>query len=310
VLEVLSALLSSTLDYAPALIFAALGGVLSERSGVVNVGLEGMMRVGAFGAAVAALVMPTGLALFAGMLAGAALGAIHAYLCIRWRSDQVVSGMALNLVALAGMTFLLESLFNEPSSTPAITELHRWRLPGIDGAPLLGALSGHSALTYLALVLPFAFHAFLSRTPWGLRVRAVGEKPAAAATLGISVSRVRAACVLGSGMLAGLGGAALSTSTLNRFEHHMPAGLGFMALAALVFGRWTPLGAFGAAAFFAFGNALRIGLRSSAPRVLDVIPQGFLLALPYVLTLVLLAAQGRATRAPAALGTAYEPEVR
>jgi ABC-type uncharacterized transport system permease subunit len=138
----------------------------------------------------------------------------------------------------------------------------------------------------------------------------VGEKPAAAATLGVSVRAIRTGCVIGSGVLAGLGGAALSTSTLDRFEHHMPAGLGFMALAALVFGRWTPLGAFGAAAFFSFGNALRIGLASSAPGLMAVVPQGFLLALPYALTLGLLAAQGKRTRAPAALGTPYEPEVR
>jgi ABC-type uncharacterized transport system permease subunit len=309
VLEILQALVFQTLEYAPALIFAALGGVLSERSGVVNVGLEGMMRVGAFAAAVAALIMPTGVGVMAGMLAGALLAAIHGWLCIRWRSDQVVSGMALNLVALAGVTFLLESLYG-PSATPSITQLHRWTLPGIGRIPVLAGLSGHSALSYLALILPFAFHVLLNRTPLGLRIRAVGEKPAAAETLGVSVHSLRYACVLGSGLLAGLGGAVLSTSTLDRFEHHMPAGLGFMALAALVFGRWTPLGAWGAAAFFAFGSALRIGLQDSAPAVLAVVPQGFLLALPYLLTLALLAAQGRRTRAPAALGTPYAPEVR
>jgi simple sugar transport system permease protein len=115
---------------------------------------------------------------------------------------------------------------------------------------------------------------------------------------------------LGSGLLCGLGGAALSTSTLDRFEQHMPAGLGFIALAAMVFGRWTPLGAFGAALFFAAGNALRIGLASSNPRVLEVVPQGFLLALPYLLTLVMVAAQGKRTSAPAALGIPYEAESR
>jgi len=150
----------------------------------------------------------------------------------------------------------------------------------------------------------------LFRTPLGLRLRAVGEKPAAAATLGISVTSVRYASVIGSGLLAGLGGAALSTTTLDRFEQHMPAGLGFIALAAMVFGRWTPLGAFGAAAFFAAGNALRIGLASSVPRVLQIVPQGFLLALPYLLTLIVLTAQGTKSRAPAALGAPYEPESR
>ena len=226
-LEVLEALLSSTFDYAPALVFAALGAVLSERAGVVNVGVEGMMRAGAFVAAVAALAMPTPLGVVCGMVAGAALASVHGYLSIRWRSDQVVSGMALNLVALAAGTFLLEVLY-APTGSPPIEQLHRWTLPLVDRVPLLRALSGHSGLTYLAIVLPFAFHVVLWKTPLGLRIRAVGEKPAAAATLGISVSRLRYACVLGGGLLAGLGGAALSTSTLDRFEHHMPAGLGFI----------------------------------------------------------------------------------
>lgn len=308
-MEILESLLFSTLDYAPALIFAALGAVLSERSGVVSLGVEGMMRVGAYFAAVAALAMPTPLGVVMGMLAGMGLAAVHGYLSIRWRSDQVVSGMALNLVALAGITFLLESSYG-PSGTPPIAQLARWTLPGIDRVPVLRALSGHSAMTYLALVMPFAFHVMLWRTPLGLHLRAVGEKPQAVATVGLPVARLRYLAVLGGGLLAGLGGAALSTSTLDRFEHHMPAGLGFMAVAAIVFGRWTPLGAFGAALFFSAGNALRIGLASSAPGVLEVVPQGFLLALPYLLTLGLLAVQKRKSDAPAALGVPYEPESR
>lgn len=308
-LELLEALLFSTLDAAPALIFAALGGVLSERAGVVNVGLEGQMRVGAFCAAVAALSMPTPLAVMVGMVAGAALASVHGYLSIRWRSDQVVSGMAINLVAMAGGTFLLEALYS-PNGTPPIAQLPRWSLPGLAEVPLLRALSNHPSLAYLALLLPFVFHAVLHHTPVGLRLRAVGEKPHAVATLGLSVAALRWGAVVGGGLLAGLGGAVLSTAVLDRFEQHTPAGLGFMALAAVVFGRWTPLGAFAAALFFSFGNALRIGLASSAPGLLDVIPQGFLLALPYLLTLILLAVQGQRSSAPAALGTPYEQESR
>jgi simple sugar transport system permease protein len=309
VLEIVEALLSSTLEYFPALLFAALGATLCERSGVVNVGIEGMMRAGAFCAAVAAISMPTPVGVLMGMLAGAGMAAIHGYLCIRWRSDQVVSGMAINLVALAGGTYLLESLYG-PNGTPPIEQLTRWHLPGLSEVPLLRAFSGHSALTWLALALPFAFHWLFYRTPLGLRLRAVGEKPHAVATLGLSVTGLRWLAVLGSGMLAGLGGATLSTAVLDRFEQHTPAGLGFMALAAMVFGRWTPLGAFLAALFFSAANALRIGLASSAPGLLEVVPQGFLLALPYFLTLVLLAFQGQRTHAPAALGTPYEQESR
>ena len=306
-LELLQALLSSTLEYAPALVFGALGATLSERAGVVNVGVEGMMRAGAFVAAVAALAMPTALGVFGGMSAGVALAAVHGWLSIRWRADQVISGMALNLVALAGVTFLLESFFG-PSSSPPISQLVRWRIPLMEHLPVLRALSGHTALTWLSIALAVAFHVFLWRTPWGLRIRAVGEKPAAAATLGVRVRGLRYGCVLGSGALCGLGGAALSTATLDRFEHNMPAGLGFMAVAAMVFGRWTPLGALGAAAFFAFGNALRIGLASSAPAVLEIVPQGVLLALPYALTLAVLSIQGGRIRAPGALGRPWEPE--
>jgi simple sugar transport system permease protein len=302
-LELLDALLGSTLEAAPALVFAALGAVLSERAGVVNVGVEGMMRAGAFVAAVAALAMPTPLGVLLGMAAGAALAALHAWLCIRWRADQVVSGMAINLVMLALGTFMLEARFS-PNGTPSIAQLTRYG----NGVPLLG---GHTALTWLALLAPFALHGVIERTRFGLRLRAAGEKPQAVAAMGVSVSRLRYMAVMCGGLLAGLGGAALSVATLDRFEHHMPAGLGFMAVAAMVFGRWTPLGAAGAAAFFAFGNALRIGLSSSAPQVLDVVPQGFLLALPYLLTLVLLAAQKKGRgQAPAALGTPYDPELR
>jgi simple sugar transport system permease protein len=302
VAELLSALLSSTLEAAPALVFAALGAVLSERAGVVNVGVEGMMRAGAFAAAVAALVMPTPMGVLVGMGAGALLAMLHAWLCIRWRADQVVSGMAINLVMLALGTFLLEARFS-PNGTPSITQLERYGTVAVIG--------GHTLLTWLALLAPFLVQALIHRTRFGLRLRAAGEKPQALAATGVSVSRLRYTAVACGGLLAGLGGAALSVATLDRFEHNMPAGLGFMAVAAMVFGRWTPLGAAGAAAFFAFGNALRIGLISSAPGLLEVVPQGVLLALPYLLTLILLAAQKRGdTRAPAALGVPYDPELR
>ncbi|MBL8958160.1 MAG: ABC transporter permease [Myxococcaceae bacterium] len=302
-LQVLDALLKSTLEAAPALVFAALGAVISERAGVVNVGIEGMMRAGAFAAAVAALVMPTPAGVVVGMLAGATLALLHAWLCIRWRADQVVSGMAINLVMLALGTFVLEARFS-PNGTPSIAQLDRY----LTGVPFIG---GFTALTVLALAAPFALHGVIQRTRFGLRLRAAGEKPQAVAAMGVSVSRLRYLAVVCSGLLAGLGGATLSVAVLDRFEHHMPSGLGFMAVAAMVFGRWTPLGAAGAALFFSFGSALRIGLTSSAPGVLEVVPQGFLMALPYLLTLALLAAQKKgAGQAPAALGTPYDPELR
>ncbi len=309
-LELIEAILASTLDFAPSIVLAALGGVISERSGVVNLGLEGMMRLGAFFAAAATLATGSPwIGLGAGMLAGAVGALLHGWLCIRWRSDQVVSGIALNLVALGGVTFLVEALYGS-TDTERTATIGKLVLPGLDSVPLLRALSGHSWLAWIALAAPIVMHLVLYRTALGLRVLAVGEKPQAAATLGVSVAGIRYGCVLASGLLAGLGGASLSVSTLDQFNNHMPAGQGFIALAAMVFGKWTPLGAFGASAFFAAANALRISLASSIPWIKDVIPSGFLLALPYLLTLLLLAGFVGKARAPAADGVPYDPEVR
>jgi general nucleoside transport system permease protein len=289
--------MNSVLDFAPPLVFAALGGVLSERAGVVNIGLEGMMRFGAFAAAAGSIATGSpwsGLA--CGALAGAASAAVHAVLCLRFRADQVVSGIALNLVALGLVTWLLQVLFGSPGVSPPAPSLPRDRL-------------GHTALAYCALIAPVLFHVWLSYTPSGLRVRAVGEHPRAAATLGVRVLRLRAACVLGSGLLAGLGGATLSVGILGQFDARMPAGQGFMALAAMVFGRWTPLGAAGAAFFFAAADAGQRQLSFSL-HAADLRLEGVFLALPYVLTLLVLALGIGRTRAPAADGVPYDPEGR
>ncbi len=309
-LRLLEALVSSTLDFAPSVVLAALGGVISERAGVVNLGLEGMMRLGAFFAAAAALATGSPwLGLAAGMLAAAAAALVHGYLAIRWRSDQVVSGVALNVVALAGVTFLVESLYGRTDTEPTAT-LGKLSVGALAGVPFARALAGHSWLCYFALLAPLLMHGLLYRTALGLRILAVGEKPEAAASLGVQVARVRYGCVVASGLFAGLGGASLSVSTLDQFNNHMPAGQGFVALAAVVFGKWTPLGAFGAALFFAAANALRIGLASSWPQAMSAVPSGVMLALPYFLTLLLLAGFVGRARPPAADGVPYDPEVR
>ncbi len=283
------------LDFAPPLVFAALGGVLSERAGVVNIGLEGMMRFGAFAAAAGSILSGSPwIGLACGALAGAAAAAVHALLSLRFRADQVVSGVALNLVALGLVTYLLQSVFGSSGVSPNAASLPRDRY-------------GHSALAYAALIAPFAFHLWLSRTPAGLRVRAVGEHPIAAATLGIRVLPLRARCVLFSGALAGIGGATLSVGILGQFDSRMPAGQGFMALAAMVFGRWTPLGAAAAAFLFSAAEALQRQLSFSL-HAADLRLEGIFLALPYALTLLLLALRVGRTRAPAADGVPYDPE--
>ena len=289
--------LLSLLEFAPPLVLAALGGVLSEKAGVVNIGLEGMMRFGAFFAvAVAIWTGSPWLGLLGGALAGAAAAGVHAFLSLRFKADQVVSGVALNLVALGLITFLLEVLFGSAGVSPPAPQLAR--------GPF-----GLAAPTWIALALPFVFHWFLNHTATGLRIRAVGEKPRAAATLGVDVLRLRAFCVLGSGVLAGLGGGALSVGILGQFDARMPAGQGFMALAAMVFGRWTPLGAAGAAAFFALAEALQRQL-GFALHAADLHLEGLFLALPYALTLLVLAAGSTRSRAPAADGVPYEAEGR
>lgn len=309
-LAFLEAILQSTLDFAPAVILAALGGVVSERSGVVALGLEGMMRLGAFFAAVGALSTGSawaGLAL--AMVAAGLAGLAHAWLSIRWRSDQIISGVAINLVALAGVTFMVEAMYGSTDTAPSAT-IPKLDLDFLGDVPVLRAFAGHTWLTWLALLLPAAMHLLFYRTPLGLRILSVGEKPAAAATLGVNVSAIRYGCVVASGLLAGMGGASLSIATLDRFSNHMPAGQGFIALAAVIFGKWTPWGACGAALFFAAANALRIGLESSFPGIQAAMPSGVLLALPYVLTLLVLAGFIGASRSPAASGVPFDTERR
>ena len=299
-MSVTASILRSILDFAPPLILAALGGVISERAGVVNIGLEGMMRVGAFFACWAAFAFTSAwVGLAAGLAAGAALAALHAFVSIHGRADQVVSGIALNLIALGLVTFLLEAVFGTTGTAP------------VETLPELPTLLGRSPFTYLAFIAPVVLAGVLRYTVVGLRLRAVGEHPHAAATLGVSVARVRWAAVLAGGALAGLGGSALSLVILHRFDNKMPAGMGFMALAAVVFGKWTPLGALAAALFFTLGNAVADVVRSAIPptgALADSHFDGILLAAPYVLTLVLLGGfVGRAVP-PAADGVPYNPE--
>jgi simple sugar transport system permease protein len=292
----LVALLALVAAQATPLALAALGGVVSERAGVAALGLEGMMRVGAFAAtwATAATGSPA-LGLLAGVAAGAALALLLAVLAVALRADQVVSGIALNLVALGLVTFMLEAVFGSASIAPAAP------------LPPLPAILGPAPLAVLAGALPLAVAWALDRTPFGLALRAAGERPRALAAAGGRPGRVRAVAVVASGALAGLGGAVLPLALLHRFDDRMPAGLGFMALAAVVFGRWRPVAALGASVFFAAGNAAADLLRGVLPpagRALHL--DGLLLALPYLVTLAALAVARRDSAAPAALGRAHD----
>jgi len=296
------ALGAAMLRYATPLVFAALGGVISERAGVVNIGLEGMLLVGAFFGAWGADV--TGnwiLGVLIAMAAGGAFGLIHAAFSISLNADQIVSGTAINLLGLGATGYLFIKIYGDegtPSDLPSIPTI---KLP-IGGIPFVGdMLRQQSLLVWLSLLLVVLVTIYLFRTPAGLRHRSVGEHPLAADTAGISVRKVRYLAVTASGVLAAMGGAFLSIGFVNSFNQGMSNGRGFIALAAVIFGRWHPRGALLACLLFGFSSALaqRLPAFSESTAVLFQ-------ALPYVLTLVAVAGLVGRSRAPAADGLPYE----
>lgn len=296
-------LLAATLRVATPLIYAALGVVVAERSGVMNIGVEGMMLFGAFSAVAGSYY--TGnpwLGVLAAMLTGGLLGLAHAWASIRLRADQIVSGAAINLLAVGIPNYLLMALWKQPGASPIVNGIRAVRLPLLADLPGVGPFfASQNLLAYGALALAGLVHLVLFHTPLGLRLRAVGEHPRAADTVGIDVARLRYAAVIFSGMMAGLGGAYLSVAHLSLFTRQMTQGRGFIALGAMIFGKWTPFGSLGACLLFGCADALQLALQN---RGLPV-PTDVLMATPYVLTLIALAGfVGRAV-APAAIGKPY-----
>jgi len=290
------------------LILAALGGLYSERGGVINIALEGIMLSGAFtAAAVTALYHNPWLGLFSAAIAGLLVSLIHAVASIRFRANQVVVGTAINILFLGVPPLVSGALFQSTGSTPQLPReqtLPDWNIPLIDRIPVLSQLlSGHKPIVFLALLMVPVTHYILFRTRFGLRLRAVGENPEAADTAGVSVEKIRYAGVLLSGLLAGIGGAYLSIGQNSLFTRNMTAGRGFIALAALIFGKWNPLGAFLACLFFGAAEAISIRMQGVV-----AIPVQFIQIIPYVVTLVVLAGFiGRAIP-PRAIGQPYVKE--
>ncbi|MGQ9488483.1 MAG: ABC transporter permease [Armatimonadota bacterium] len=280
-------LFRSALRLATPLALAAMGGILSERSGVVNIGLEGQMLMGAFVGWAAAVALGNGwLGVLGGMTAGALLGLLHALLTQRFRADHVVSGMAVNLFSAGVTVFLLRRFFERPPSAPGVPE---WSLQWLQPVPVLGGLlAGQSPFVVLMLALPFVLHGLLYHTVWGLQIRASGESTRKSRLAGIPVVAIRYQCVVFSGALAALAGTYLSLSQLRVFTEGMSAGKGFIALAAVIFGRWTPLGATAAALGFGFLDALQQRLQGETLFGIRP-PSEVLLSLPYLLTIVALA---------------------
>lgn len=299
------------------LLFACLAGLYSERAGVVDIGLEGKMLIGAFAAgAVAALVPNPWMGLLAAVMASVLFALVHGFASISQRGNQIVSGVAINVLA-SGLTAILgNAWFGQGGRTPQLPNGARFgeiTLPFADAmrsVPVLGdiyaeVISGHSVLVYIALgLVPLTWFA-LYRTRWGLRLRAVGENPAAVDTAGLSVTRLRYSAVIMAGVLCGFGGAYLAIAQSAGFITEMTAGKGFIALAALIFAKWRPLPALGACFLFGLLDAVALRIQGVSFPGIGQVPVQAIQALPYILTVVLLAGFiGKATP-PKAVGVPY-----
>ena len=295
----------ATLEASALLLLPALGGVISERSGVVNIAMEGMMLTGAFFAVVADLAFQNPwLAALVAIVAGGLMALIHAVVSIRFRADQIVSGIAINIFA-AGLTlFLVNRIYGlqDIGHVGPANLLPYVNIPILDQIPFVGrVLFQQNVVVYAALILLVVVNVVLFRTRLGLRIRAVGEHPQAADTAGINVYAIRYGAVITSGLLSGLAGAFLAIGISNTFVPNMTDGRGYIALAAMIFGKWRPLGAFVACLIFGFGQAVY-----DANSVIHV-SQYLLSMLPYILTLIVLAGVVGRSIPPAADGIPYSP---
>ncbi len=288
-------LFAATLRMACPLIFASLGGIFSERAGIINIALEGMMLTGAFsGVFVTYVTGNPWIGVFAAILAGGFLGLIHGILTIKFAGDQIVSGTGINIFALGFTAYMSQIVWGSRGASQSVQGLGTVSIPILADIPLVGDVVGkQTPLVYIALITVIASYLILFRTPSGLRLRAVGEHPGAADTTGINVYRTKYLCVIASGMLAGLGGVFLSLGHLSLFVNGMTGGRGFIALAAMILGGWSPFGALGASLFFGFADALQIRLQS-----VGALPSQIVLTLPYILTIIVLAVFARRRSAP------------
>lgn len=302
----LTGLLQSSLLRAIPITLAALSGIMCERSGVINIGIEGMMLAGAFLSALFGSIFDSvWVGLLGALIGGGLMAALLAVLAIKYKVDQVIAGTAITILA-TGLTSFFSSRYlhgNQALNTPPT--FRPIPIPLLSKIPILGpAFFNHTLLIYLTFLLVIGIQLMLYYTRWGLRTRAVGEHPRAADTLGINVFKVRYINVIVGGMVAGLGGAYLVLSSVARFDELMTAGKGYIGLAAMIFGKWNPVGAVGSSLIFGFADSLQIKLA-----ILNVpIPSQFLLMAPYLVTMVVLAGVVGRSRAPAASGEPYEKE--
>ena len=306
-----SAILAAMLRYATPLTFAAIGGLFSERSGVVNIGLEGMMLMGAFFSVWGDVQFGSWeVGILTAIVAGGLLAFVHAFFAIQLRVDQIVGGTAINFLALGITGYAFIQIYGEQGTPGSISQIPDVRLhldkipPHALGHFLDGAIGQLNLMIWLSFVVVVLASVVMFRTPIGLRIRSVGEHPRAADTVGISVYAVRYGAVVLSGMLAALGGAYLTLGFVHSFNEGMTAGRGFIALAALIFGKWRPFGAFGAALLFGFSSAIADRLALAWGTSWQTLFQ----ALPYLLTLIAVAGVIGRSIPPAAVGRPYKKQ--
>jgi simple sugar transport system permease protein len=304
----LSDLVSSSLRLGTPIAFAALGGVLAERSGTYNIGLEGMILAGAFGAAAGSYATGSAtIGLLCGVLCGLIGGIVLSVLSIRYRVNQLVAGIALNLV-LAGMTaFLARLVFGDGAGGTQVNGFSSIHIPVLEDIPFLGpVLFNQDPLIYLLFVIATFGSWWMFRTNRGRELRAVGENPRAADAAGVPVFAIRYTALIASCGLASLGGCHLVLAQVYLFSEDMSSGKGFIALAAVILGRWSPVGALSAALFFGFCDALQLRLQFTSPEI----PYQIFVILPYVASLIALVGFVGLVRAPASVGAAYDREDR
>lgn len=312
-MDTLFSMLTLSLIYATPIIIAALGGLYSERSGIVNIALEGLMTFGGFAGATLTVILEPSNALLApwlGLMAGAIVGGmvslLHAYLSIHLQADQTISGTAINMLALGGTVFLSQIIFNQQRTEAFRRGFVKITVPGLSKIPILGNIFFTNIYTtvYLCFLLVILTSFIVYRTVFGLRLRACGEHPHAADAMGVNVYRIRYIGVFLSGLLSGLAGAIMVLTQGTQFTVHSIHGTGFIALAALVFGKWKPFGVLGAGLFFGFAQIL--ALYSNDIPLLSRLPNEFYNALPYLLTILALVLVANQEAGPRASGKVYE----
>ncbi len=302
----MTGMLTSTLIRATPFLLGALSGIMCERSAVINIAIEGMMLTAAFiSVIVASYTKNLWLGLFAGVLSAGLISAVHAVLSIKFKVDQIISGTVINIFATGITTYLNLRWLTVNQDLNSSGTFDNIPIPILSQIPVLGqVLFNQNILLYTALILMFVVHFVLFYTRWGLRTRAVGEHPKAADTLGIDVFKIRYVNVILAGLLAGLGGCLLTLGSVGRFDKVMTNGRGFIALAAMIFGNWSPFGAFSSSLIFGFADSLQLKLQI----LTSGIPSEFLLMAPYIVTMVALAGFVGRVRSPAADGQVYEKQ--